>query len=140
MSLANNWTINHAVNDMIFFSLCTAWTSYSACSTKCGIGTITRRRHIIKYPAYGGSFCPYLVESRQCGSPNGGCGDICNPVDGSCSCVSRPGYKLESKDYLIFWVFELLRVFFNFVYYVTTKGLAVLLFLYNLHRNVQMVR
>ncbi|XP_046856358.1 protocadherin Fat 4-like isoform X1 [Xenia sp. Carnegie-2017] len=71
------------------------WTEFSACSSKCGIGTSTRRRHITTHPAHGGSPCPSLEESRQCGSPNGGCQDVCNSADGSCLCVTRPGYELQ---------------------------------------------
>ena len=79
-----------------------AWSVFTACTSKCGIGKFTRSRQITIRPAHGGSPCPPLEESRQWDSANGGCDDVCNPADGSCSCVSLPGYKLEGKDYSVY--------------------------------------
>jgi len=45
------------------------WSSAHACSHSCGqLGTQIRHRSINIYPAYGGTECPHLSETKECGA------------------------------------------------------------------------
>lgn len=47
------------------------WGEWSPCSITCGVGTMERRREVIKHARRGGLSCPPLLETRWCGSPKG---------------------------------------------------------------------
>ncbi|XP_062519526.1 coadhesin-like [Corticium candelabrum] len=68
------------------------WSSWSSCSMKCSTGLQQRNRTITQQQVCKGNSCPSLVDTKSCGSPNGGCQHNCN--DGVCSC--NTGYLLGS--------------------------------------------
>ena len=76
----------------------TGWSSWSACSKKCEIGSRTRNRRITTSSAHGGARCPTLSGMDGCGQVNGGCGDSCIENDGTCVCTSNPGYELQGNN------------------------------------------
>jgi hypothetical protein len=45
-----------------------SWSKFSQCTTKCGVGTMTRTRKVLKRGAKGkhGVQCPFLKQTRQC--------------------------------------------------------------------------
>ena len=77
------------------------WTSWSACSRKCHIGTRTRSRSITQHARWGGD-CPYdLNELDVCGAANGGCQQNCNPNTGHCSCLAGYTPSGTLKNYFL---------------------------------------
>lgn len=44
----------------------TSWTSWTSCSSKCGVGMKRRTRAVLNYASHGGRNCPITVEMRQC--------------------------------------------------------------------------
>jgi len=44
------------------------WTSWSACSTSCGVATMSRQRGIDTETLYGGKACPQLAQTQGCAS------------------------------------------------------------------------
>jgi len=42
------------------------WGVWSECNTDCGIGSMRRRRRVLKYPLNGGDACPTLKQTRGC--------------------------------------------------------------------------
>lgn len=42
------------------------WGTWSECNTDCGIGSMRRRRKVMKYPLNGGAACPTLKQTRGC--------------------------------------------------------------------------
>ena len=83
----------------------TGWSSWSACSKKCDIGSRSRSRTITTHPAHGGARCPTLSGGDGCGQVNGGCGDRCIENDGRCICISNPGYEIQGNDDISMYCF-----------------------------------
>jgi len=55
-----------------------SWSAWSSCSETCGGGTQSRSRTIITQPAYGGTACPTLIESRSCNTQDCPCLSYCS--------------------------------------------------------------
>ena len=81
-----------------------SWSSWSACSVKCGGGTQTRNRTVKTMNAYGGQACPSLNESRACNTQacpvnteQGICTNNHNASDeASCKTKSKSDCDLET--------------------------------------------
>jgi hypothetical protein len=69
------------------------WTSWSACSKTCGVGSASRTRSVIQHAASGGFVCPNLEESGQCSTQQ--CPVHCVVSEwsswGACSTTCGPG-------------------------------------------------
>ncbi|XP_065053229.1 protocadherin Fat 4-like isoform X4 [Rhopilema esculentum] len=71
-----------------------SWAAWAQCSSNCSYGTQVRLRNVIQTKRCNGASCPPLQQSKTCGLPNGGCGQLCREADASCYCL--PGYKLRN--------------------------------------------
>jgi Spondin-like TSP1 domain len=75
------------------------WSSWSACSAKCGPGTKTRTRKVVLPPGNDGQACPPLTESADCKDRD--CAVSCELSDWSdwskCSKDCGPGTKTRTR-------------------------------------------
>merc|ERR1712146_486581 len=55
-----------ALSNQIVHCRVTDWTTFTPCTKTCGTGIQKRTRAIAVLPAFGGSACPHLVETRHC--------------------------------------------------------------------------
>eukprot|EP00794_Sanderia_malayensis_P003136 gene3136-3604_t len=74
-----------------------SWQQWGSCNANCAYGTKTRTRTITVSQRCRGAVCPTLKQTSSCGSPNGGCQQICRPSDGACSCMR--GYNKLNRTH-----------------------------------------
>ena len=73
-----------------------SWSHWNSCSSKCNIGTRSRRRQFDNLLAC--CNCYKETETESCGATKNGCEQECNEENGSCGC--RTGYVLNQGKWL----------------------------------------
>eukprot|EP01134_Creolimax_fragrantissima_P000840 CFRG0840T1 len=79
------------------------WSTWSVCSTECGLGSQTRTRNVTQYNNAVGATCPTLTNDQDCTQAECPVPCVMGPWSnyGPCSATCGPGFQSRDRDILV---------------------------------------